>query len=178
MTSRLQTKYLKEIVPKIKKELGYRSPMQVARLEKISINRSIKNVSKNPKLLETSLEEFFKITGQKAVISKAKKPISNFGIRKDMPIGTRITLRGGRMYEFLDRLITLALPRVRDFRGVSKKSFDGRGNYTLGIKNQAIFPEINIENVTTQMGMDIAFVTSAKNDEVAHLLLKELGLPF
>ena len=178
MTPRLKTKYFKEIVPKLQKELGYSSPMQVPRIEKITINQCIGIATKNPKMIDNAVEELTMITGQKAVPVKAKKAISNFNLRIGMPIAARVTLRGARLYEFLDRLTSLALPRVRDFRGINKKSFDKRGNYTLGVKMQTIFPEISIEKVTRNTGMDITFVTTAKDDQTALRLLKELGMPF
>lgn len=178
MTPRLQQKYQEKIIPKLQKELGYSSPMQVPKIEKITLNQCIGSATKNTKLLDAAIQELTAITGQKAVPVKAKKAISNFSLRIGMPIATKVTLRGKKMYEFLDRLITLALPRVRDFRGINKKSFDRRGNYTLGVKAQTIFPEISIEKINKPTGMDITFVTTAKNDETAFLLLKELGLPF
>lgn len=178
MIPRLQKKYHEEIIPKLQKELGYSSPMQVPKIEKITINQCIGSATKNAKILDNAINELTAITGQKAVPIKAKKAISNFNLRIGMPIAARVTLRGKKLYEFLDRLITLALPRVRDFRGINKKAFDRRGNYTLGIKAQTIFPEISIEKINKPTGMDITFVTTAKNDETAHLLLKELGLPF
>lgn len=178
MTPRLKKKYLEEIIPKLQKELGYASPMQVPKIEKITINQAIGVATKNPKLIETAVQELTAIAGQKAVPVKAKKAISNFSLRIGMPIAARVTLRGNHLYEFLDRLITLALPRVRDFRGINKKAFDGRGNYTLGIKTQTIFPEISIEKVNRTSGMDITLVTTAQNDKTAFLLLKEIGLPF
>lgn len=178
MIPRLKTKYQQEIIPKLKKELSYHSPMKVPRITKITINQAIGIATKNPKLIDTAIDELTTIAGQKAVPVKAKRAISNFNLRIGMPIAARITLRGKRMYEFLDRLITLALPRVRDFRGINKKSFDGRGNYTLGVKAQTIFPEINLENVQRMAGMDITIVTTAKDDQTAFQLLKEIGLPF
>lgn len=178
MIPRLKTKYQQEIIPKLKKELGYSSPMQVSKIEKIVINQSIGIATKNPKLIDTAVNELTTIAGQKAIPVKSKRAISNFNLRIGMPIAAKVTLRGKHMYEFLDRLITLALPRVRDFRGISKKSFDGQGNYTLGVKNQTIFPEIKLENVQRMAGMDITIVTTAKNDEAAFHLLKAMGLPF
>jgi large subunit ribosomal protein L5 len=176
--SRLQEKYVQEVVPMLKEQLGYKSVMQVARLDKICINQGIGAAVNDKKLIDVAIEELSSITGQKAVATKAKKAISNFKLRAKMPIGVTVTLRGKRMYEFLDRLITIALPRVRDFRGVSSKSFDGRGNYTLGIKEQIIFPEISIDKVTRLMGMSITFVTNAPTDQEAYQLLKALGMPF
>jgi large subunit ribosomal protein L5 len=177
-SSRLQEKYYQEIVPALKEQMGYKSVMQVARLEKICLNQGIGAAVNDKKLIDTGIEELTMITGQKAVPAKSKKAISNFKLRENMPIGVTVTLRGKRMYEFLDRLITIALPRVRDFRGISEKSFDGRGNYTLGIKEQIIFPEISIDKVSKLTGMSITFVTNANTDKEAYELLKTLGMPF
>jgi len=152
--------------------------MQVPRLEKISLNRGVNGAVSDKKLVDVAVDELSTITGQKAVTTMSKKDISNFKLRKNMPIGAKVTLRGDKMYEFLDRLIAVALPRVRDFRGVNEKSFDGRGNYTLGVTEQIIFPEIDIDKVTKITGMDITFVTTASTDEEAYELLKELGMPF
>jgi large subunit ribosomal protein L5 len=176
--SRLQEKYYQEIVPVLKQQLGYKSVMQVARLEKICLNQGIGAAVNDKKLIETAIAELTIITGQKAVATKARKAISNFKLREGMPIGVTVTLRGKKMYEFLDRLITIALPRVRDFRGISKKSFDGRGSYTLGIQEQIIFPEISMDKVTKLTGMSITFVTNAATDQEGYLLLKALGMPF
>ncbi len=177
--ARLREKYLKEVRPQLKKELGYSSIMQVPKILKITINQGVGNGSKNPKILESAQKEMTLIAGQKAVITKSKKAISNFGLREGMPVGVRVTLRDPQiMYEFFDRLITLAIPRIRDFRGLSKRSFDGRGNYTFGIKNQTIFPEIGIETIQRSMGKDITLVTSAKSDAEALALLSALGFPF
>lgn len=178
MIPRIQQKYHQEVIPKLQKELGYQSPMQVPKLQKITINQCIGQATKNPKLLDTAVQELTAITGQKAVIVKSKRAISNFSLRVGMPIAVRVTLRGAKMYEFLDRLTTLALPRVRDFRGIGQKSFDPYGNYTLGIKSQTIFPEISLEKIHKPTGMDITFVTTAQNPQTAHLLLQALGLPF
>lgn len=175
---RLKEKYFKEIVPALKEQFGYKSAMQVPRLVKIVINKGIGAAVADKKLIEQGIEELTLITGQKAVPTFAKKAISNFKLREGMPIGAKVTLRGDRMYEFLDRLMTIALPRVRDFRGVSDKSFDGRGNYTLGIKEQIIFPEISIDKVNRISGMDITIVTSAETDKEAYELLKAFGMPF
>ncbi|MCS7027852.1 MAG: 50S ribosomal protein L5 [Bacteroidia bacterium] len=175
---RLKKEYRERVVPALMKHFGYKNPMQVPRLEKIVLNRGIGEATSDKKLIDAALEEFAKITGQKAVPTRSKKDISNFKLRKNIPIGCKVTLRGDRMYEFLDRLITIALPRVRDFKGIDEKGFDGRGNYTLGIKEQIIFPEINVDKISKIAGMDITFVTSAKKDEEAFQLLKELGLPF
>ncbi len=175
---RLKEKYKSEIVSKLKEEFKYSSVMQVPKLEKIAINQGAGEAIADKKFLESSLEEMSIITGQKAVPTKARKSISNFKLREGMNIGLRVTLRGIKMYEFLDRLTSVSLPRVRDFRGINPKSFDGRGNYTLGIKEQIVFPEINIDKVSKMHGMDITFVTSANTDKEAKALLTELGLPF
>lgn len=176
--ARLKVKYLKEIVPKLKEQLGYKNVMQVPKLEKIVINMGVGEAVQDPKILEEAVKDLETITGQKPSIRAAKKSISNFKLREGMKIGAKVTLRRERMYEFLDRLITIALPRVRDFRGVSDKSFDGRGNYTLGIKEQIIFPEINVDKVNRILGMDITFVTTAKTDKEAYELLSAFGMPF
>jgi large subunit ribosomal protein L5 len=175
---RLQQKYSQEVVPVLKKEMNYTSVMQVPRIEKICLNQGVGSAVQDKKLIDIAVEELTTIAGQKAVPTIARKAISNFKLREGMPIGTTVTLRGRRMYEFLDRLITIALPRVRDFRGVNDKGFDGRGNYTLGIKEQIIFPEISIDKVTKLTGMSITFVTNTKNDKEAYALLKALGMPF
>lgn len=175
---RLQQKYFQEVVPSLQKQLNFTSPMQVPRIEKICLNQGVGSAVQDKKLIDISIEEMGTITGQKAVPTKARKAISNFKLREGMPIGVTVTLRGKRMYEFLDRLITVALPRVRDFRGVNDKGFDGRGNYTLGIKEQIIFPEISIDKVTKLMGMSITFVTNTENDQEAYALLKSMGMPF
>jgi large subunit ribosomal protein L5 len=177
-TPRLKEKYLKEIVPALKSKFQYKSIMQVPKIEKICINKGVGAAVADKKIVDVALEEISTITGQHAVSTKAKKAISNFKLRENLPIGVRVTLRGERMYEFLDRLMNVALPRVRDFRGVSDKGFDGRGNYTLGVKEQIIFPEISIEKVTRINGMDITFVTSAETDEESFELLKAFGMPF
>src|SRR5215212_5426397 len=177
-TPRLAERYKKEVVPALMKRFGYKSVMQVPRLEKISLNRGVNGAVSDKKLIDIALDELSTITGQKAVATMSKKDISNFKLRKNMPIGARVTLRGVKMYEFLDRLIAVALPRVRDFRGVNEKSFDGRGNYTMGVTEQIIFPEIDIDKVNKITGMDITFVTTARTDEEAFELLKELGMPF
>ncbi|HRY33639.1 MAG TPA: 50S ribosomal protein L5 [Bacteroidales bacterium] len=175
---RLKEKYDKEIVPELKKQFNYKSPMQVPRLTKISLNQGVGGAITDKKLMENALAELTMIAGQKAVTTKSKKDISNFKLRRGMPIGARVTLRGEKMYEFLDRLISVAIPRIRDFRGINDKGFDGRGNYTLGISEQIIFPEINIDKVGKINGLDITLVTSAPNDQEALALLKEFGLPF
>jgi large subunit ribosomal protein L5 len=178
VTPRLADKYKKDVVPALMKRFNYSSIMQVPRLEKICLNRGVNGAVNDKKLVDVAIEELTAITGQKAVATMSKKDISNFKLRKNMPIGARVTLRGDKMYEFLDRLISTALPRVRDFRGVNDKAFDGRGNYTLGITEQIIFPEIDIDKVNKITGMDITFVTTATNNEEAYELLKELGMPF
>jgi large subunit ribosomal protein L5 len=175
---RLQHKYFQEVVSVLKEQMNYTSVMQVPRIEKICLNQGVGAAVQDKKLIDIAVGELTTIAGQKAVPTKAKKAISNFKLRENMPIGATVTLRGKRMYEFLDRLITVALPRVRDFRGVSEKSFDGRGNYTLGVKEQIIFPEISIDKVTKLTGMSITFVTNTKNDKEAYALLKALGMPF
>ena len=175
---RLKDKYNDEIVPALKEKFQYQSVMQVPKLEKISINKGIGAAVADKKLIDAGLEELGMITGQKAVPTIAKNSVSNFKLREGMPIGARVTLRGDKMYEFLDRLMSVALPRVRDFRGISDKGFDGRGNYTLGVKEQIIFPEISIDKVTRISGMNITFVTSAQTDEESYELLKAFGLPF
>ncbi len=177
-TPRLADRYKKEVVPALMKRFGYKSVMQVPRLEKICLNRGVNGAVSDKKLIDIALDELTTISGQKAVSTMSKKDISNFKLRKNMPIGARVTLRGVKMYEFLDRLIATALPRVRDFRGVNEKSFDGRGNYTMGITEQIIFPEIDIDRVNRITGMDITFVTTAQTNEEAYELLKELGMPF
>jgi large subunit ribosomal protein L5 len=175
---RLKTKYTKEIVPALIKQLGYKSIMQVPKLEKISINQGLGDAIADKKLLDVGLQEMSIIAGQKAVSTKSKKDISNFKLRKGMPIGARVTLRKERMYEFLDRLVAVAIPRIRDFRGINDKGFDGRGNYSFGISEQIIFPEIDIDKINKITGLNITFVTTAKTDKEALALLKEFGLPF
>jgi len=165
-------------MPSLKEKFQYKSVMQVPKITKISINRGIGNAVSDKKLVDTGVEELTTLSGQKAVPTKAKNSISNFKLREGMPIGARVTLRGDKMYEFMDRLLTIALPRVRDFKGVNDKGFDGRGNYTLGIKEQIIFPEISIDKIKSIAGMDITFVTTAQNDEESYELLKAFGMPF
>jgi len=177
-TPNLKTKYRKEISATLLSEFGYKSTMQVPKLEKICINQGIGSAVSDKKLIDSAIAEMSIISGQKAVATKSKKDISNFKLRKGVPIGARVTLRGDRMYEFLERLIVVALPRIRDFRGINDKGFDGYGNYTLGVTEQIIFPEINIDKVTRIMGMDITFVTNAQTDKEAFALLREFGLPF
>jgi large subunit ribosomal protein L5 len=177
-TPRLKDKYTKEIVPALKQKFSYQSIMQVPKIEKICINKGMGVAVTDKKLIDVALEEITTITGQKAVATRSKKAISNFKLREDMPIGVRVTLRGDKMYEFLDRLVSIALPRVRDFKGINNKGFDGRGNYTLGVKEQIIFPEISIDKVNKISGMDITFVTTATTDEESFELLKAFGMPF
>ncbi|MEM1118389.1 MAG: 50S ribosomal protein L5 [Bacteroidota bacterium] len=177
-TPRLKERYRSEIVPALTEQFGYDNVMQVPRLLKVVVNKGIGEASQNKKFLDDALEEVRKITGQQPAVRAARKSISNFKLREGMAVGVAVTLRGDRMWEFYDRLVTLALPRVRDFRGVPDRSFDGRGNYTLGVKEQIIFPEIDIDSVSTVSGLDVTFVTSAETDEEAHALLKALGMPF
>lgn len=177
-TPSLKKKYKEEIVKSLLTEFGYKSVMQVPKLEKICLNQGIGAAVSDKKLIDSAIAEMTTISGQKAVATKSKKDISNFKLRKGVPIGVRVTLRGDKMYEFLERLINVALPRIRDFRGINDKGFDGRGNYTLGVTEQIIFPEINIDKVSRIMGMDITFVTNAPNDKEAFALLREFGLPF
>jgi large subunit ribosomal protein L5 len=176
-TPNLRKMYAKEIIPNLMKEFGYKSIMQVPRLEKIVINQGVGQAVADKKLLEVALKEITEITGQKAVATMSKKDISNFKLRKKMPIGVKVTLRKNRMYEFLERLVAVSIPRIRDFRGISDK-FDGKGNYTLGIEEQIIFPEIVIDQINKILGMNITFVTTAKTDEEGYALLKEFGVPF
>jgi len=178
MAARLKQRYQKDIAPSIAKEFGIKNPMAIPRLEKIVLNMGMGEAVANSKVLDTAVAELTSIAGQKPVITKAKKSIASFKLRQGMPIGVMVTLRGDRMYEFFDRLVSVALPRVRDFRGVSPKAFDGRGNYTIGIREQLIFPEIDFNKVDKLRGMNISIVTSARNDEQARALLKSLGMPF
>jgi large subunit ribosomal protein L5 len=175
---RFAAKYNTEVIPALMKKFGYKTIMQAPKLQKICVNRGVNGAVNDKKLIDVAIGELEQITGQKAVPTLSKKDISNFKLRKGMPIGARVTLRGDKMYEFLDRLISVALPRVRDFKGISDKAFDGRGNYTLGVTEQIIFPEIDIDKVTKITGMDITFVTSAATNEEAYELLKEMGMPF
>jgi large subunit ribosomal protein L5 len=175
---RMKKHYRELVVPALQKKFNYSSPMQVPRLEKICINQGVGDAVADKKLIEGALKEMATITGQKPVATISRKDISNFKLRKGVAIGVKITLRGDKMYEFLDRLIAASLPRIRDFRGINAKGFDGRGNYTLGITEQIIFPEIDIDKVNKIMGMDITFVTNTDSDEEAHALLQELGFPF
>ena len=178
MAARLKELYSKEVRKKVQDEFGIKNPMAVPKIEKVVLNMGVGEAIQNAKVLDAAVEELGQITGQKPVITKAKKSIASFKLREGQSIGTRVTLRGEKMYEFLDRLINIALPRVRDFRGVPTKSFDGRGNYTLGIRDHLIFPEIDVAKVDKSRGMNITIVTSAKNDEQARFLLREMGMPF
>ncbi len=174
----LKEKYQQEIIPKLQEKFSYKSVMQVPKVMKIAVNKGIGAAVADKKLVDVGVEELSTITGQKAVATIAKTSVSNFKLREGMPIGAKVTLRGNRMYEFMDRLMNIALPRVRDFRGINDKGFDGRGNYTLGVKEQIIFPEISIDKVNQISGMDITFVTSAQTDEECYELLKAFGMPF
>lgn len=176
--NRLKEKYSKEVVPALVSKFSYTSVMQAPKLDKIVINMGIGDAVQNSKALDNAVEELAAITGQKPVVTRAKKSIAGFRLREGMPIGAKVTLRGERMYQFLDKLVSVSLPRVRDFRGVSKKSFDGRGNYTLGVKEQLIFPEIDYDKVSKVRGMDIVIVTTANTDEEARELLTQMGMPF
>ena len=176
--SRLKEQYQNEIVDYMIKKFGYKNIMEVPKLDKIVVNMGVGEAKENAKALDSAVADMEKITGQKAVVTKAKKSVANFKIREGMPIGCKVTLRGDRMYEFADRLINLALPRVRDFRGVNPNAFDGRGNYSLGIKEQLIFPEIEYDKIDKVRGMDVIFVTTAKTDEEARELLKQFNMPF
>ena len=176
--ARLKEKYKNEIAPALAKEFDIKNPMAIPRIEKVVVNMGLGEASSNAKILDVATEELRAITGQKPVVTKAKKSIAAFKLREGMNIGTMVTLRGDRMYEFLDRLISVALPRVRDFRGISGKAFDGRGNYTLGVREQLIFPEIDFNKVDKTRGMNISIVTTAENDEQARSLLRSLGMPF
>jgi large subunit ribosomal protein L5 len=177
-TPRLADKYRKDVIPALMKKFSYKTVMQAPKLQKICINRGVNGAVNDKKLIDVAIGELEQITGQKAVATLSKKDISNFKLRKAMPIGAKLTLRGEKMYEFLDRLVSVSLPRVRDFKGISDKAFDGRGNYTLGVTEQIIFPEIDIDKVNKITGLDITFVTTAQTNEEAFELLKELGMPF
>jgi large subunit ribosomal protein L5 len=177
-TARLADKYTKDVIPALMKKFSYKTVMQAPKLTKICLNRGVNGAVNDKKLIDIAIEELSTITGQKAVSTLSKKDISNFKLRKAMPIGARVTLRGVKMYEFLDRLVSVSLPRVRDFKGINDKAFDGRGNYTLGVTEQIIFPEIDIDKVNKITGLDITFVTTANTNEEAFELLKELGMPF
>jgi large subunit ribosomal protein L5 len=176
--SRLKDRYLKEVVPGLKKEFGYTNVMAIPKLEKVVVNMGLGEATQNVKLIDAGADEIGRITGQRAVTTRAKKSIAAFKVRAGMPVGTMVTLRGERMYEFLDRLLNIALPRVRDFKGVSPKGFDGRGNYTLGLRDQLLFPEIDYMKVDKARGMNVSVVTTAKTDEEARRLLQLLGMPF
>jgi large subunit ribosomal protein L5 len=178
ITPRLKTKYKEEVIPALKEQFNYKSPMQVPKITKIVLNQGIGSAVSDKRLVETAVAEMSAIAGQKAISTKSKKDVSNFKLRKGMPIGVKVTLRREKMYEFLDRLVSISLPRIRDFKGINAKGFDGRGNYTLGVPEQIIFPEIDIDKIQKMNGMDITFVTTAKNDTEAYALLKEFGLPF
>lgn len=175
---RLKDKYLKQVVPEMMKKFKYKSVMAVPGLQKTIINIGLGSSIKDSKIMDEAVKELAVISGQKPIITRAKRSISNFGIRKDMPIGCKVTLRGDRMYEFLDKFINIAIPRIRDFRGISSDSFDGRGNYTVGVKEQLIFPEIDFDQVTNTLGMNITIVTSALNDEEGKVFLELMGVPF
>src|SRR6185503_6066586 len=178
MASRLKEHYQKEVRRKLQGEFGIKNPMAIPKIEKVVLNMGMGEAISNAKILDTAVDELATITGQKPVVTKAKKSIASFKLREGQSIGTMVTLRGDKMYEFLDRLINIALPRVRDFRGVASKSFDGRGNYTLGVRDHLIFPEIDVAKVDKSKGMNITIVTTAKNDEQARTLLREMGMPF
>jgi len=178
MAARLREHYLTKVVPALTKEHGYKNVMAVPKIDKITVNIGLGEATQNAKLMDGAVNELGQIAGQKPVVTKAKKSIAAFKLREGVPIGTMVTLRGEKMYEFLDRLINVALPRVRDFRGVATRAFDGRGNYTLGVRDHFIFPEIDIAKVEKSKGMNITIVTTAKNDEQARFLLRELGMPF
>ncbi|SRR5579883_3305502 len=178
MAERLKTYYQEKIVPKLTEQFGYTNIHQVPKVIKVTVNRGLGEAAQNAKALEASLNEISLITGQKPVVTRAKKAIAGFKIRQGMPVGIAVTLRSGRMYAFLDRLINLTLPRIRDFRGINPKSFDGRGNYTLGLREQLIFPEVEYDSVDQVRGMDISIITTANTDEEGRALLKELGMPF
>jgi large subunit ribosomal protein L5 len=176
--NRLRDKYLKEVVPALKKEFGYTNVMAIPKIQKVVINMGLGEATANAKVIEVATDELGRITGQKPVVRRAKKSIAQFKVRAGMPVGAMVTLRGERMYEFLDRLVSVALPRVRDFKGISPKGFDGRGNYTLGLRDQLIFPEIDYMKVDKTRGMNVSVVTTAKSDEEARKLLQFIGLPF
>jgi large subunit ribosomal protein L5 len=178
MSARLRAKYQKEVVPALQKEFGYKNVMAVPKIEKVVVNMGLGEATSNAKIIDTGADELARITGQKPVTRRAKKSIAAFKVRKGMPIGTMVTLRGERMWEFLDRLVSIALPRVRDFKGVSPRGFDGRGNYTLGLRDQLLFPEVDYMKVDKARGMNVSFVTTAKTDQEARKLLQFIGMPF
>ncbi len=178
MTPRLKEKYKKEIVPKLMKDLSYSNIMQVPKIKKICLSQGVGSAVNDKKMIDSAADEMTRISGQKSLVTRSKKDVANFKLRKGMPIGVKTTLRSDRMYEFLDRLISISIPGIRDFQGINAKGFDGRGNYTMGIKEQIIFPEIKVDEVKKITGMDITFVTSAQSDDEARSLLKEFGLPF
>lgn len=178
MTQRLKSTYKETIVPQLQQEFGYRNIHEIPKVEKVTVNRGLGEASQNAKALESSVQEIATITGQKPVVTRAKKAIAGFKVRQGMPVGVMVTLRNQRMYAFLDRLINVALPRIRDFRGISPRSFDGRGNYNLGLREQILFPEIEYDSIDQVRGMDIAIITTAKTDEEGRALLKAMGMPF
>jgi len=176
--SRLRERYQKDVIPALQKEFGYKNVNAVPKITKVVVNMGLGDATQNAKIIDTGADELARITGQRAAVRRAKKSIAQFKVRQGMPIGAMVTLRGDRMYEFLDRLVSIALPRIRDFRGLSPRSFDGRGNYSIGIREQLIFPEINYDDIAAIRGLDVAITTSAKTDEQALALLRALGLPF
>lgn len=178
MAARLKEKYQREIVPALTKEFSYRNPMEVPKVEKVVLNIGMGEALQNAKSMDAALSDLTAIAGQKPVVTRARKSIANFKLRENQPIGAMVTLRGERMYEFLDRLISIALPRIRDFRGVSRRSFDGRGNYSIGLREQIVFPEIDYDKVDKLRGLEVAIVTSARNDNEGYALLKNMGMPF
>ncbi len=178
MASRLREKYQREVVPALAKEFGFKNPMEVPKVEKVVVNIGLGEALQNPKAMEAALNDLTAIAGQKPVVTRARKSIANFKVREGQAIGAMVTLRGERMYEFLDRLVTLALPRIRDFRGLSRRSFDGRGNYSIGLREQIVFPEIDYDKVDKLRGLEVAIVTTARNDNEGYALLKQLGMPF
>jgi large subunit ribosomal protein L5 len=178
MAPRLREKYQREVVPALTKEFGFKNPMEVPKVEKVVVNIGLGEALQNPKAMEAAIGDLTTITGQKPVVTRARKSIANFKLREGQAIGAMVTLRGERMYEFLDRLVTLALPRIRDFRGVSRRSFDGRGNYSIGLREQIVFPEIDYDKVDKLRGLEVAIVTTARNDNEGYALLKNLGMPF
>ncbi len=178
MLPRFQTRYQQEVVPALTREFGYKNPMQVPQVKKITLNIGLGEALQNAKAIDAAVADLTAIAGQKPVVTRAKKSVANFKLREGQPIGAMVTLRGARMYEFLDRLISVALPRIRDFRGVSRRSFDGRGNYSVGLREQIVFPEVDYDRVDKLRGLEISIVTSARNDEEGYALLKQFGMPF